>query len=304
MLRRSCPPIALLLVAVMAIALAGCRNRVLISEDDMVRVLTKLYLTDASRFNVEADSASEHMLYYEPVLERYGYTVQQFDTSLRYYSSRPEVLDQIYDRVIGELTKLEVHIADEAKRALEEATRNLWPLPVCLGPQQADSLGDPHLRFAVQLPYAGHYALTFTMRRETPHSNGEPRFAAALWAPDSLPASMQMLIYAADTAAHSLVFEFDAPDTAAILRGALCLYVQAEGQNTRLGATFSDISLRYNPEMSQDQRFMKFSPYSLKRNEADAPAPQEQVKASQKPAQKLLKPSKEKRREELQKRNE
>lgn len=298
MLRCSYPPKSLLLIAVMAVAMVGCRNRVVIPEDDMVRVLTKLYLTDASRFEAEKDRNDEPTLYYEPVLERYGYTVQQFDTSLRYYSSRPEVLDQIYDRVIGELTKLEVHIADEAKRVAEEASRNLWPLPVQLGPQQADSLGDAHLRFAVKLPRAGRYALSFTIRRDALQSNGEPRFVAALWAPDSLPASAQMLIYAADTAAHALVFEFDAPDTATILRGALCQYAQVGGHPARPDATFSDISLRVALDSAQNERGIKFSPYSLKRNGAEGLVKRERAEGAPK------KLSKKTKREEIQKRIE
>ncbi|MBQ9471176.1 MAG: DUF4296 domain-containing protein [Bacteroidales bacterium] len=276
---RTCPRIALLLVA-LAATLSGCRSRMVIPEDDMVRVLTKLYLTDATQFGREA-APGQPMLYYEPVLERYGYTMQQFDSSLRYYSSRPEVLDQIYDHVIGELTKLEAHIAEQAQRAAEEAARNLWPWAEHLSLHQADSMHNPHLRFEVQLPRPGLYALAFTLRRGIADSTIAPRFEAALWGPDSMAASAQSHPYPADTSAHELVFEFDAPDSSTTLRGAL--YLHANSPSAQRSAAFSGISLRYNAEAAEKQRLKKFTPFSLKRSEqapAQTEAPQKKLKLS------------------------
>lgn len=98
------------LAALFALALivSGCRPEEVIAPDEMVAIFSDFYLTDAT---VEvANTASTHgpvrvdsVRMYQPLLEKRGYTKEQFRSSLSYYMHRPDAMDAIFKRVIDGL---------------------------------------------------------------------------------------------------------------------------------------------------------------------------------------------------------
>jgi hypothetical protein len=99
----------------------------LIAEDKMVQVLADVHLLEATlairspqqpmprthidphrdttvRAIVQEVMNKEPIGYYD-IFKKRGLTRKQFDTSLQWYSSQPEKLNALYDKVIVELTK-------------------------------------------------------------------------------------------------------------------------------------------------------------------------------------------------------
>lgn len=93
---------------------AACEGRPkgVISQGEMVNVLTDIHKLDASmavrginygQFDVKNE-------YYVSVLHKYGITQAQFDSSVVWYSRNPKSFDRIYDKVIHNLTDLQTDI--------------------------------------------------------------------------------------------------------------------------------------------------------------------------------------------------
>ena len=100
--------------AILAVALLfalGCKkDKKIIPRYDMISVLVKIHLFDGamqiSQYNPEV-SLSDTLDVYELVLEEYGYTRAQFDSSIQYYSKDLKKFDRIYQEVLARLNKME-----------------------------------------------------------------------------------------------------------------------------------------------------------------------------------------------------
>ncbi|GAB4132413.1 MAG: hypothetical protein Fur0041_03690 [Bacteroidia bacterium] len=96
----------------------------LIPEEKMVKVLAEVHLLEAaiglkspqprSRVFGRIDTAQQHLplaeeqgdpLKYYDIFKKLGVTRGQYDASMKWYAAHPEELNQIYDKVIEELTK-------------------------------------------------------------------------------------------------------------------------------------------------------------------------------------------------------
>ena len=88
----------------------------IIPESKMITIITDLHLTDAT-LNIKHISKrsnnKEIAKYYKSVLKKYGYSRLQFNKSIEYYSDEPEKLDEIYDKVLEELSKKQEMVKKE-----------------------------------------------------------------------------------------------------------------------------------------------------------------------------------------------
>lgn len=89
----------------------GCKkDRKIIPRDDMVSVLVKIHLMDGaleiSQHNPEI-AISDTLDAYEVVLEDYGYTRAQFDSSIQYYAKDLRKFDRMYQEILSRLNKME-----------------------------------------------------------------------------------------------------------------------------------------------------------------------------------------------------
>ena len=98
----------------------GCnKDRKIIPRDDMVPILVKIHLMDGaaeiSQYNPDI-AIPDTLDVYKVVLEDYGYTRSQFDSSLQYYSRDLKKFDRIYQQVLGRLNKMETAAQEEEGR--------------------------------------------------------------------------------------------------------------------------------------------------------------------------------------------
>jgi hypothetical protein len=151
---------AFLLLIVTVSLLNSCGSKKIIPENEMVDILVKSFLSDATSISPHLSrpiSKIDTINYYAWAYEPLGYTEQQFEEALTYYTSNPELLNKILDKVINELSRLETEMGTKLvtpEEAFGEASQNLWTdktswfLPSD-GPQHADKFKIPSLGVGV-----------------------------------------------------------------------------------------------------------------------------------------------------------
>ncbi len=84
----------------------------MISEDSMVRILVDVHLVEASinmgLLNNPVNPTQTDKIY--PVFKKHSITRQQYDSSLNFYSSNPQLLNKIYERVIANLSQKQAEL--------------------------------------------------------------------------------------------------------------------------------------------------------------------------------------------------
>lgn len=97
-------------VLAMLCTLFGCGNadrpENILSRDEMVRVLTEVYIAEekVNRLGLTHDSAVKVFDHIEPlILEKAGVTDSLFRPSLDYYTDRPREMQLIYTAVVDSL---------------------------------------------------------------------------------------------------------------------------------------------------------------------------------------------------------
>lgn len=97
--------------------LAGCKEEGVIDRKDMSAIISEMFLVDQvleddNRLRMQADS----MLVYPAIMSKYGYTLEEFETSVRYYLSEGESYSEILKDAKERLVKRE----NELKRIIKE----------------------------------------------------------------------------------------------------------------------------------------------------------------------------------------
>jgi len=152
---------------VMFAVLTSCQKSYLIPERDMVKILTKIYLTDGV-INTPPNNllyGHDSIDYYEPILKSYGYTTAQFDSSVKYYSKKTEKFDIILDKVVMELTRMRDKVAEVSTTNIPKAdsasiSDNLWPHKTRWN-MAIDYSANPSLGFDIPVAGLGDYAISF-----------------------------------------------------------------------------------------------------------------------------------------------
>ncbi len=90
-----------------ALCLAGCSEggRV-IPKKDMIDLYADMFLADQwLRENPAARSAADTTLFFDPIFSRHGYSFQDYEKSIEYYSGKTEELAEVMDSVSKRLKK-------------------------------------------------------------------------------------------------------------------------------------------------------------------------------------------------------
>lgn len=75
----------------------------------MVNILTDVQILEATiDLNIVSGTAKTDN--HSSIFKKHHITRQQYDSSMLFYSSHPELLTQIYDKVIAELSKKQVEL--------------------------------------------------------------------------------------------------------------------------------------------------------------------------------------------------
>lgn len=102
--------IVYLFVALVTIA---CNKPRVITENDMVKIVTQIFISDAITASTELKRNllnRDSIEYYAPIYEKLGYTTAEFDSSLVYYTRNISIFDHIVDQAIGELSLMETEL--------------------------------------------------------------------------------------------------------------------------------------------------------------------------------------------------
>lgn len=102
---------------ILAFAVVGCgpqlehpkKNQAVLSPDSMAIILTDIHLVEGAKVgeNMLGDSLrAPH--YFREIYDKYGITENYFEKSFDHYTALPEAMNQIYEKVIENLSKLEM----------------------------------------------------------------------------------------------------------------------------------------------------------------------------------------------------
>jgi hypothetical protein len=91
----------ILFSSIVLLSLCACepdKGEPIIKEDEMANLLADYYVIQAavSLYGVEHDEAA--CFYYQKLMEDYGYTEAEFDSSMVWYSQNMDVLETVYNR--------------------------------------------------------------------------------------------------------------------------------------------------------------------------------------------------------------
>jgi hypothetical protein len=109
----------------------GCERsgKDVISKKRIVPLLVDLHKVEGmamlQSFN-KTFSTFDNVELYESVFQKHGVTREQFEKSVHYYSNSPLEFEQIYEKVIAEITGEQTHLAELIAEAARDTTANLW----------------------------------------------------------------------------------------------------------------------------------------------------------------------------------
>ena len=110
-----------LIILCVLFAVVGCRPRGVLSNREMRNVLYDLHRVDGALQVAGYNYAHDQEVagYYKNVLDKYGITQAQFDSSLVWFTDNPQIFNKIYPKV---LERLEADF--EREKQLREANRD------------------------------------------------------------------------------------------------------------------------------------------------------------------------------------
>ncbi len=239
------------------LALGSCRNNSVIPENNMVKILTKIYITDGVTF-INAHSqlyGHDTIAYYEPIIESFGYTTAQFDSSIKYYSKRTERFDVIFDKVVTELSRLQDkqnEKSDENTTISEpSADGNLWPLKN-RWEMAIDYTINPSLGFDIPVIGLGDYMISFDAQVFPEDEALNVRYYIFFYCDNKTPVGIRensvLATYIKDGQVHkySHIFKLENPEITH-LKGWLYDHGNSDDKFMRK-AIFSNFKVYYTPK--------------------------------------------------------
>jgi len=105
--------LSILLLLICLFGLNACRDSTVIippeilSKETLVPILTDIQIAQASRNIFEYSDTVVYSLndYRIAILKRKNISEEQFESSMKFYSEHPELLQEIYNEVVNELSK-------------------------------------------------------------------------------------------------------------------------------------------------------------------------------------------------------
>ena len=125
----------LILVTGIILLLSSCdgRPKGVLSLNDMTDVLTEMHKTDASlnERGLAYGHYTDKAPYYKFIFKKYGISKAEFDSSLVWYSKNPRIFDNMYDKVLVNLTNLQKEVKNGKYHPvdtldLRKMTTSIW----------------------------------------------------------------------------------------------------------------------------------------------------------------------------------
>ncbi len=241
-------------ISIATVLFLGCSGNFIIPKNDMVLILKQIYMTDGVVSISESNLAyKDSIAYYEPILKKYGYTTEQFDSSIKYYALRTEELDELFDKVILELSKQQELLDkdDLAEDVLPDSVsdqNNLWPHKTKWD-MTIDHASNPSLSFSIPVKGLGVYTVSFDAQVFPQDKSEETRTYLYFYYDDKTPTGKRTNVvseyYVKDSIRRGFTYKMELKDSLVThLNGALYDH-GGERKNLARKAIFSYISITF-----------------------------------------------------------
>ena len=248
-----------IIISIGLLSLFACSSNSIIPQKDMVKILKKIYLTDGTInvSNVHSINSKDSVEYYEPILELYGYTTAQFDSSIKHYSRHTEEFDEILDRVIIELSKMEELNLTEEKRldSLHNMTCdtsfNLWPHKTYWD-MALDHSQNPSLGFDVPVKGFGTYTVAYDAQIFADDESEDTRSYIFFFYDDKSTVGMRLNDvfenYPKDSVTRRYCYSLELTDSLVTHLSGWLYDHGGERKDLKRHAIFSHLSVTYKPK--------------------------------------------------------
>jgi hypothetical protein len=244
------------------ILLFSCKSNTVIPEKDMVSILVKVHITDATITSSDLKKTffeKDTIDYYGKIYQQYGYTSAQFDSSFHYYSKDPKKLDAIYDKVIFELSRIQTDLIQNSKKdsSLIDTTKNIWPLNYNLSQKDKPDL----IPFEIPVVGLGVYTLSYDIQVFPDDESVDPQLKVYFYYdnnPEKGEFSQYTTIpYIKSGLKKSINVKMELKNSLVTHIKGTILNRSNPIANFRSHATISDIKLRFNPAENKNKKNLK-----------------------------------------------
>jgi len=172
---------------------SGNKKYKLIPSNDLVEVLTELYVADGllvlppirAQFS-KKDSTSNYL----DIIQRHGYTKERMDKTIRYYfEKKPKKLENIYDQVLTRLNEKQALLEKDIPVVPQDAP-NLWIGPTLVAVPES-GIRDP-VWFNIPIKDTGNYVLEFSTIVFNDDQSLNPKVTVFFWRADSSKAGFRI----------------------------------------------------------------------------------------------------------------
>ncbi len=94
-----------------------------IPQDDMINIIIDIHITDGllTVKEIRRDlTRNDSIDYYKGIFVKYGYSREEFDSSIYFYSKNINKYDEIYAEVLNQLNEMETELIQEENKDNEE----------------------------------------------------------------------------------------------------------------------------------------------------------------------------------------
>lgn len=218
------------LVFLILLLQAGCKSeneKGLIPEKAFANILYEIHLADGllSQPDIrERYYQRDSVANYRDIVEKYGYTKEALDKTLKYYfTEEPKKFIRIYDRTIGRLTEME-SLLERENEYIPAFEGGLWKgsqLYFLTGSRDTTKLYFDHIFYT-----PGDYTIQFTLTLYPSDQTHNPRFTAFTCRADSMATGRRTLFsgieYIKDGQAHTYSYVLKIPaNTPLLIKGRL-----------------------------------------------------------------------------------
>jgi len=101
-----------LILSILAVLTLSCQKTATIPKETMVEIYYDMYLLDQSITRNRYNQLADTLLIYQPIFERYGYTFEDYTSSVNVYLQRPDKFEKIFAEVKKRFESRIRHIED------------------------------------------------------------------------------------------------------------------------------------------------------------------------------------------------
>ncbi len=163
------------------------KRRDIIPEKDFILILEDIHLADAiisSPSLLSKYPGIDSISNYKDIMKSHGYTLDDMNKTLLYYSGKPEQLEEIYEVVIDNLSLLESEVSNRRYIKAEEEIKllNLWTYKSEWHlPKDGKQIKIP---FSIPIDSLGKYILRAQIKMYRDDKSASPAVTAYYWYDD------------------------------------------------------------------------------------------------------------------------